>query len=180
MTKDDLPITPRPADPFTAQDGARLFTLIDTGLKRISSLLEEQSNRLAIMQRNDIKILEILNIIEDGLTTSRMGRLELEIQETERERDIAEAALRAVEEKLNLKVTAKDQTAGTDEKIKVAAQAAYTDIEKRRKEEEAAFQTDLKRSILKAILISLSVGAVSGFLGFIWWLVQLYLSRGAP
>jgi hypothetical protein len=180
MTKEDIPVTPRPADPFTAQDGARLFTLIDTMTKRISSTLEEQSNRLAIMQRNDIKILELLQLIEAESSDSRLKRLELEIEEAERERKVAEENLRAIESKISQKQNIKDQNQDTGDKYKAAAASALSDIEKRRKDESAAFLLDLKRSIIKAVLVSLSVGAVTGTIAFIWWLFQLYLNRGGP
>lgn len=182
MTLDDLPVTPppRPVDPLTSQDGIRLFSMIDGNMRKISSTLEELSNRLAINQKNDIKILEILNIIEEGLTSSRMGRLELEIKETERERDLAEAAYRAAQDKLNLKQIAKEGTQGTDERIKNAAKEAYTDIEKVKKQDREKWLEDLRRSIIKAVLISFAVSGSAGVVGFIWFLIQLYLNRAGP
>src|SRR5690349_14882779 len=73
MTKDDLPFTPtpRPADPFTAQDGLRLFTMIDAMTKRISATLEEQSNRLAQIQRQEIELLNLVKLIEAESADSR-------------------------------------------------------------------------------------------------------------
>lgn len=180
MTKDDLPITPRPTDSFTAQDATRLYTMIDVGLRKISSTMEDFSNRMALMQRNDIEILNILKLIEAESADNRVKRLELEIEEAERERDLAERNLQAIESKLAQKQTIKDQNADTGEKMKAAAAAVISDSERKKKESSEAFLLDLKRSILKAVLISLSVGAVTGVIGFVWFLVQLYLNRGTP
>jgi hypothetical protein len=180
--KEEQPVTPPPGpiEPFTARDGVRLFSVIDSMTKRISSSLEEQSNRLAIIQKSGIEMTELLRLIEAEFSESRIGRLELEIQEAERERDIAERNLKAVEEKLLQKQSVKDQNVDTNERIKSAAAAAYSDLEKKKKESSEAFLLDLKRSIVKAVLTTLAVGAVSGTIAFIWFLVQLYLNRGAP
>jgi len=180
MTKEDLPLTPKPMDSFTAQDGARLFSMIDAGLKRISSSFEEFSNRLAITNRQNLEILNLLRLIEAESNESRVGRLQLEIEEAERERDIAERNLKAIEEKLNQKQNIKDQNVDTGEKLKAAAASALSDLDKKKKESSEAFLLDLKRSIVKAVLVSLSIGAVTGAIAFIWWLFQLYLNRGTP
>jgi hypothetical protein len=163
----------RPADPMTAQDGAR----IQTSVQELSDLVKGFSNRIANLQMSDIRILELLSQIESGLSESRVGRLEAELKEVEIERNIAEQRYRAMEEKLEIKKNANVVAVDTNEKIKAATKSIYDDLQKQKEEDEAAFWKDLRRSIVKAVLISLSVGAVTGTVGFIWWLVMLYVNR---
>jgi len=180
MTKEDLPLTPKPMDSFTAQDGARLFSMIDAGLKRISSSFEEFSNRLAITNRQNLEILNLLRLIEAESNESRVGRLQLEIEEAERERDIAERNLKAIEEKLNQKQNIKDQNVDTGEKLRAAAVAVVTDIDKQKNEKNAARLEDIKWTAIKTVITIVVGGMATGFIAFIWFLVQLYLNRGTP
>jgi hypothetical protein len=180
MTKEDLPVTPRPSDSFTASDGMRLFTMIDGNLKRISSTFEDFSNRLANIQRQSIKMIELLEIIESESAESRIGRLELEIEEAQRERDLAERNLQAVTEKLNQKQTIKDKSADTGERIKAVASDVLADADRKKRESREAWLEDLRRSAIKTALNILVAGSVTGGIAFIWFLVQLYLNRTGP
>ena len=176
MTKEDLPLTPRPTDPMTAQDGVR----IQTSVKELSDLVKGFSNRIANLQMSDIKILELLSQIEAGLSESRVGRLEAELKEWRSSGTLPNRDTRPMEEKLEIKKSANVVAVDTNEKIKVATKTIYEDLQKQKEEEESAWQKDLTRSIVKAVLISVSVGAVGSVVGFVWWLVQLYLNRGGP
>jgi hypothetical protein len=174
-----LPIQ-RPADPFTAQDAARLFDLIQQGFKKIGGDISDLSNRVAVTQKNYLEILERIEKVQEGLSENRIGRLELELREAEIEREIAERNLRLAEEKVNIKETQKDKQIDTHERMKAVAAEAHIDIERKRKESNEAFILDVRRSIIKAVLVSLSVAGVTGAIGFIWWLFQLYVNRGGP
>lgn len=176
---DDLPITPppRPADPMTALDGARLLTMITAVEARLNGSIGELSNRLASLQRQMIEMSNLVRLIEADTSNTRIKRLELEIEEAEQEKQAAENRLRIAEERLAKKQTIKDENVDTGERLKAVAAAAISDAERQRKETDAAFLIDLKRSILKAVLISLSVSAVGGLIAFFWFLAQLYLNR---
>lgn len=178
MEEDKRLTPPRPGDAFTAQDGAYLYALIDRVRKEIEAELSNINARLAVAQKNHIEMLETLNIIETGLSEQRVGRLEIEVKETELELAIAEQRRKAVEEKLALKKDVKDNQIDTNEKIKAAATAAYSDLEKKKKESDEAFFMDLRRSIIKAVLISLAVSGTAGVMAFIYWLFMLYVNRG--
>lgn len=182
MTKEDLPITPppRPADPFTSQDGLRLFSMIDARFKDISSSFENYSNRLAIVSKQNIDIIKLLETIEAESNESRLGRLQLEIEEAERDLEIIERQKRAAEEKLSQKQTIKDKSTDTGERIKAIASEAISDVDQKKKKAREEWLEDLRRSIIKAVLISLSVSAVGTLVAFIWFLIQLYMNRGAP
>jgi hypothetical protein len=163
----------RPGDPMTAQDGAHL----QTSVQELTDMVKGFSNRIANLQMSDIRILELLSQIETGLSESRVGRLEAELKEVEIERNIAEQRYRAMEEKLEIKKNANVVAVDTNEKIKVATKSIYDDLQKQKDDEEAAFWKDLKRSIIKAVLISLAVGGMGSVVGFLWWLVMLYVNR---
>lgn len=173
----EKPATPRPGDPFTAQDATYLYALINRMMKEIKAELEMIRERLAVQQKNHIDMLELLNVIESGLSESRVGRLEIEVMETELEKELAERQLRAVEEKLNRKQAVKDQQIDTHEKIKQAAAVAYADLEKKRKEADEAYRLEVKRGIIKAVLQALAVSATFGTIAFVWWLIQMYVNR---
>jgi Fic family protein len=163
----------RPTDPMTAQDGAQILAKVQS----LSDTVSQFSNQIALLQRNEITMLELLAKIDSGLSETRVGRLEAELRETELERDLAEQHLRAVEERLTIKKNVSDQAVDTNEKIRAAAATMYADLEQQKKKGEADYWLDIRRSITKTVLITLSVGGVSAVLGFVWWLIQLYVNR---
>ena len=121
--------------------------------------------------------MELLARIDSGLAENRVGRLEAELRESELDRDMAEQRLKAAEEKLNLKRNTSVEAVDTKEKIRAASTAIYADLERQKKENEAAFWTDVKRTIIKGVLVTLSISGVTGAIAFIWWLFMLYLNR---
>lgn len=163
----------RPTDPMTAQDGAH----IQTSIQELTDLVKGFSNRIANLQLSNIQIVELLARIDSGLAENRVGRLEAELRESELDRDMAEQRLKAAEEKLNLKRNTSVEAVDTKEKIRAASTAIYADLERQKKENEAAFWTDVKRTIIKGVLVTLSISGVTGAIAFIWWLFMLYLNR---
>lgn len=162
----------RPADPMTAQDGAKIMTAVGELNQTVSAF----SNRIALIQGSQLQIIELLTRIDGSLSLNRAGRIEVELREAELEFDIAERQLNAIKEKLDLKKNVNNQTVDTQEKIRTASATIYADLERQKKDEEAKYWLDVRRSIIKAVLISLSVAGVSGAIAFIWWLFQFYLS----
>jgi hypothetical protein len=170
----------RPTDPMTAQDGAHVIAEAQKILSEITTirdLVNGFSNRIAVLQRNNADILEVLARIDSGLAENRVGRLEAELRETELERDLAERRLKILDEKIDIKKSATIQGVDTNDKIRAASASMIADLERQKKEENEAYWRDVSRSIIKAVLISLSVGGVSAIIGFIWWLVMLYVNR---
>lgn len=170
----------RPADPMTAADGARLYNLIEQFIK---GKLEEDrkiSQRVASIQGYQLDILSRLERVEIGLSASRAGRLEAELKEAELEKDIAESNLEKIKAKLDIKREVKDQTLDTQEKIKTVAANTYANIEEKKRAEYQAWTIDLKRATIKAVVTALAVAGVFSALGFIWWLILLFVNRGGP
>lgn len=165
----------RPTDPFTAKDGAALFIELKRVEARIVTEILGLSNRIATLQRDYTQIREGLLRIEGGLSDSRVARLELEVRETELEKEVAERNLQAIEEKLSRKQSIKASSVDTNERIQKVAAGAWEDLEKKRREAQAAYITDLKRSVIKAALSALTVLIMTAIGGFIWWLIQLYI-----
>ena len=163
----------RPTDPMTDQDGVQILTQV----RELIDIVRGFSNRISVLQNNNITILEVLARIDSGLAGTRAGRLETELREVELEKDLAERRLKVLEEKLELKKNESSQSSDTNEKIRAGTASVIADLEKQRKENEAAFWLDVRRSIIKGVLVTLSVGAVTGTIGFIWWLVMLYMNR---
>jgi hypothetical protein len=163
----------RPTDPMTAQDGVQILTQV----RELTDIIKGFSNRISVLQNNNITILEVLARIDSGLAGSRAGRLEAELREMELEKELAERRLKVVEEKLEIKKNESSQSSDTNEKIRAGTASVIADLEKQRKENADAFWLDVRRSIVKGVLVTLSVGAVTATLAFIWWLVMLYMNR---
>jgi len=163
----------RPTDPMTAQDGVQILTQV----RELTDIVKGFSNRISVLQSNNITILEVLARIDSGLAGTRAGRLEAELREVEIEKDLAEQRLRALQEKLEIKKNESSQSSDTNEKIRAGTASVIADLEKQRKENSDAFWLDVRRSIIKGVLVTLSISAVTATLAFIWWLVQLYVSR---
>lgn len=140
MTQPNKPLE-RPADPMTAQDAAQLFTLIDGIKKELIEKIDELEGRITSIQNHASRI-------EGSLSENRVGRLELELRDAEIDLQEADRKRWALEEKLNIKKEAVSHSTDTHEKIK--AISAYAELEKKRRESDAAFQIELKRGAIKA------------------------------
>lgn len=174
----------RPADPFTAQDGARLFTAIDAFSKRVESAIEKEGretrNAIAGLMKNIITLLEAQARIEAGLVDSRVNRLELDLQEAEIERAQAEEALRKAEEKLSGRQAVKDKTIDTQDRLRTIASSALADVEKQREDERRKRLDDIKLSMLKTALNWGVVAIIVFVMGFLGYLFRLYITSGSP
>ena len=181
IEKNPTPIpSARPADPMTAADGAQLFTKLDNLSKEIFDQVRGLSNRLAIVEGNFSKILDLLSRIDAGLSISRSGRVDAELRETEIEKDLVEKQLRAIEEKLNIKRAVKDTAIDTQERIQTVAASTFASLEDKKKVAREAKIEELKWGTLKAVVGALAVGGSLSLVGFLWWLFQQYVNRGGP
>lgn len=172
--------TPRPQDPFTAQDAARAFASLELKIDKLIESLGIMSGTLANILNKEITTLEQLSRIEEGLSGSRIGRLEQEIREAELEREVAEAALRKAEDKLRLKSEVKEKTVDTQEHLRQVASSAYQDLEKQRRAEIDAKIQDLKWTIIKTLAVSSAIGIAAAIGRFLWFLVETYNRGAAP
>src|SRR5688572_4458729 len=178
IDRNPTPPPERPADPFTAKDGAQLYSLFDKFQKDVLEQLRGLSNRVAAMQGNQLDIMDLLTRVESGLSSSRSGRLDAELKEAELEREVAERTLRALEEKLNIKREVKDKTLDTEQKIQTVASTTYANLEEKRRAERDAKIEELKWNAIKAVVGALSVAGSFSIIAFLWWLFQQYINRG--
>lgn len=172
MNNSDHP-TPRPGDPFTAQDAAKAFDNLSRELRSFSSQIPSILNR-------QIEILETLSRIEEGLTGSRISRLEQEVREAELELERAQASQRAAEERLKLKSEVKETSIDTQERLNRVAAHKYEEIEREKRSRRDAQIADLKFSVIKAVVTWGAIGIVALIGSVLWYLLQEYLSRGSP
>lgn len=178
ITKDpieDPHPTPRPSDPFTSQDGVRLFNQISQELAKITGTLGTISGTLANILNKQITGLEQMNRIEEGLSGSRINRLEQDVREAELELERAEAARRTAEEKLRLKSESKDNNLDTQERIKRVANTAYEDLERERRAAMDAKIQDLKWTLIKAGATWGLLGILAIVSGVIWFFLRQYI-----
>ena len=173
MTIIDPNPTPRPNDLFTAQDASKAFADLALELRGIRKLLSDVLSK-------QIMDLEQLSRIEEGLSGSRINRLEQEVREAELELERAEASRRTAEERLKLKSEVKENNIDTQEKLKRIAASSYEDLEKQRRADQEAFKKDIVRGAVKYVVNGLAMGGTLAVLAFLWYLVQLYMSRGGP
>lgn len=172
MDKEETP-DPR-SNVFTAQDGIRLAEQLRQDFKGLAGQLSQIQALLATSQKNQIAMMEDITTIQAGLSESRFTRLELELREAELERDAAERNLRNIEKKVEIKQNVRDEQIDTHERIRQAATGALLDLEKQKKESDAAFYLELRRMVIKTIV----VGVTGGILAFIAWLIRLYITQG--
>jgi chromosome segregation ATPase len=170
----------RPSDPLTALEAAGLFAQIKDLAKDYRQELQRIRAQLATINKQHLEILETLARIEAGSSASRIDRLEIELKEAELDKEAAELALQKAQEKLNIKQDVRKHTLDTQERIKEVAAGAIVDLEKRRQAEREERFRDIKWSAVKAIIVTGAVGLAAGVFGFVWWLIQLYVSRGSP
>lgn len=170
----------RPSDPMSAQDGARLYNLVDQYFKEINSRIGDLSSRIAKVEKHQIDTLEIVNLIDAGASQSRVNRLQIDLKESELELQQAERAVEALREKLALKEDIKNKSVDTNERIQSAAASAVTTLEAKRRESSSIFWADLRMTFIKGVVGFLAIGITGGALGFFWWLIQMYLNRGSP
>lgn len=163
----------KPTDPLTALDGAKILTEIQHG----NNLIQQFSNRMAIIQGQQLEILKLLAHIDASSSETRTTRVEGELKELELERQSLEGRLKMMDEKLAIKKDTQVATINTDEKIRKMTGEMMKSMEEQKKGEYEQKVQDLKFSMLKAVLISLSVGGVGSIVAFLWWLFEFYLKN---
>lgn len=176
MTVEEKNPTPRPGDPFTAQDGARLFAELSSIVERMKEDLRTVKGATATLQSQHLTILEAIARVERGLASSRFDRLELELREAELEKEVAEKNLKAKEEKLEKKREVKDHTIDTQDRFKTVASATYEEIEEKKRKDREAKIEDIKLGALKTLVNWGVIGIVGVVVSFILFLFRMYIT----
>jgi hypothetical protein len=164
----------RPTDPLTAADAASLLNEIK---KATEAQLQPLAVHLANLQRAQLHILDVLKTLSTDLAETRVRRLQEELFEIEREREILENRLRIVDAKGEMKKSDAVGAQDTNEKMKKAALNTYLEQERTEQENRAVVWRKRWDAIVTAVLVTTSVGLLSAVIGFLWWLVQLYANR---
>lgn len=165
---------------MTAADGGKIIGAVDKVDNNVSQVLSEVrtlSGRLTNVQRALIDVLEVTGRIDEGLVSNRYARLEIELQDDEKEKEIAAARLVAIEEKLERKKSSVESVVADTGKMKAAARSVHEDIARQKKDDYDAWVLSVKRDLIKALIITGGIGTAGGIVSFIWWLVLQYLNR---
>jgi chromosome segregation ATPase len=164
----------RPSDPLTAADAARL---LDEMKKSIREELQPNAGIMASLQRTQLHILEILKALSADLAETRVRRLEEELFEVEREREILQERIRIVDEKKKMKESDAVGAADTNEKMKKAAESTYAERERTEQEQRAAVWRKRWDAVVTAVLVTTSVGFVGALLTAIGWFILFYINN---
>jgi len=168
MSKDEQ----RPTDPMTSADALKLSEEMKRAIQEEIRLV---SNRIANMQRSLIDVFGILESLSKSLTETRVRRLEEELFEVDQEREILEKRIKIVAAKKEMKKSDTPAAIDTSERVKKLAESTYVEREKLEEEKRAEWWRDTFRQAGRAIIITLSVSGVLGFIGVIVWFVRFYM-----
>lgn len=188
IDKNPTPLPERPADPMTAADGAQLFTKLENFSKEIFTMMEQSnkktaevlsdlSNRLATTQRDVINMRDTVSAVSQDFAATRVQRLQQEIADQEKEKQILEQRIKVVNEKLEEKKTNTVSAINTTDRMKQAAEVTFEERERFEKEQRAAAWAKRRETILTAVMVSLSVGFVGSLVAAIWWFVMFYVNN---
>lgn len=158
--------TPEPAKPISPLDAETIFKAI-----------QDLSGRLATVQFQVINMTDTVKSVSRDFADTRVQRLQQEILENEKERQILEERIRVVDEKIEAKKTATVGAINTTDRIKQQAELTYEEQERLKKEQNAAAWAKRREAIVTAVLVSLSVGFVGSLVGAIWWFVMFYIKN---
>lgn len=164
----------RPNDPMTATDAMRL---IDAVKITLHEELQQVNARMANIQGAMITMSEIMQSLSADLSNTRIKRLQEEMFEVDQEKEILEKRLNIVLAKKDMKNKDTPAAVDTNERFKNLAVSTYLEKEKLEAEKKSEWWRDTFRQAGRTIIITLSVSGVLGLLGFLWWVVQLYLAR---
>lgn len=139
------------------------------------------SARVALLQRDSIKMTDAVTAMATDFQNARVKRLEEEIAQFEKERGILESRLQILNEQLDFKKGDSVQAVNTTDKIRVVATAAASqtleDQERLEKAEQEELWKKRREAAITAVITWGSVGLVASILGFLWWLFMFYMNN---
>ena len=146
-------------------------------IKEIKTSITDLSARVAIAQKDVIKMTETMTVISANDAASRVARLQSEVAEQERERKVLENRIRIVDERLEEKKTATVGALNTTGKMMAAAELTYEQREKLEQDARDAVWAKRRELIITAIMVSTSVGVVGSVITAIIWFINFYMSN---
>lgn len=158
--------TPDPSKPIKAVDAERIFQAI-----------QDLSARVATVQFQVITMTDNVKAVSRDFADTRVQRLQQEILDNEKERQILEERIKIVDTKLEEKKMATVGAINTTDRFKQVADLTYEERERIEKEARAAAWARRKETITTAVLVSLSVGFVGSLVAAIWWFVMFYMQN---
>lgn len=177
MTAIDKNKTPEPGKPVELIDAMQIYAMIERSNEKTALALQDLSARLATTQKDVINMRDTVQAVSQDFAATRVQRLQQEIADQEKEKQILEQRIKVVNEKLEEKKTTTVGAINTTDKMKQAAEMTYEQREQKEKEERAAAWTKRRETILTAVMVSLSVGFVGSLVAAIWWFVMFYVNN---
>jgi hypothetical protein len=119
--------------------------------------LRDISARLAVLQKDNIAINASITLMAQEYSETRVKRLEDEAADAEKEKELLEKTLQGLADKIERKRSDTVSALTTSERIQKTATMTYEDIEKNRKELQAAAWKKRFDSVITAVMVSLGV-----------------------
>lgn len=115
------------------------------------------SARLVVMEKTSIEMKDSINRMSSEYAETRVRRLEEEAEEAERERELVNQRLKALDEKVEQKKAASVQAIDTNERMKSTATLTFEQEEQKRQKERAAIWRARWNNVITAVMVSVSV-----------------------
>jgi hypothetical protein len=166
---------PRPSDPLTAQDAAKIMSDF-AGIK--GELLQEIrsiNDRIDEVSGKVEAVRSTVKFWSTDLAVTRESRTNLELHELDKEEEILKQRLAIVREKRAAKSNEKNLS--DSQKLRAIAASSWQERERLEQEARAKWWRETFQIAGRAIIIGFGVSFAGGIVAFIWWLVQLYLNR---
>lgn len=164
-----------PAIVLSSVDAQVILDAINTLKKEMVEQMRDVNSRFAQLSKTDIEFKGALGSLRDDFNRSRISRLEMEIDEGQRELQLLEEKKATLAQQLEVKKKVQDGAVDTDEKIRLALEAAA----RTRKDKQEQFWMDVRASVIKSLFTWAAIGVVASLVGLVWWLI-LFRAGAAP
>lgn len=138
-------------------DAAYIMSMLREFKQGIDQSLKDISGRLAILQRDNIQINSSIQTMAREYSETRVKRLEEEAAEAERERELLQKELDALNEKVERKKSDTVNAMSTNERMQQTATLTVEQMEKNRKDLAAATWRKRFDSVITAIMVAFGV-----------------------
>lgn len=158
-----------------------LIGYLETMKEDILLKVQGISNRVALLQRDTLTMKDSVTAMAADFSEARISRLEEEINQVEKEKEILLSRVAILDEQSRMKKNDTTKALSTNEKIRITAkETTEQTIEDRVRLERAEREERIKKrqeTITTAVMVSLAVGGVGSAISFIWWLILQYANR---
>lgn len=138
-------------------DAAYVMTMLREFKQGLDQTLRDISNRLSILQKDNIQINASIQQMAKEYSETRVKRLEDEAAEAEREMELLQKELDALNEKLERKKSDTVNAMSTNERVQKSVTLTVEQMEQNKKDLNAAVWKKRIDSVITAIMVAFSV-----------------------